>query len=42
MSFPGGSNGKEFACSVRDYLSLGWVLSLGWEDAPGGGHGKPL
>ena len=32
MSFTGGSNGKEFACSVRDYLSLGWVLSLGWED----------
>ena len=25
--FPGGSNGKESACNVRD-----WVQSLGWED----------
>ena len=25
-SIPGGSDGKESACSV------GWVLSLGWED----------
>ena len=32
LGFPGGSDGKEFACSVGD---------LGWED-PGGGHGNPL
>ena len=27
MGFPGGSDGKESACNVED-----WVWSLGWED----------
>ena len=37
MGFPGGSDGKEFACNVGD---LGSVPGLG--RSPGGGHGKPL
>ena len=35
--FPGGSDGKESSCSVRD---LG--LMPGLERSPGGGHGNPL
>ena len=35
--FPGGSDGKESACSVRD---LGSIPGLG--RCPGGGHGNPL
>ena len=37
MGFPGGSNGKESACSVGD---LGSIPGLG--RSPGGGHGNPL
>ena len=37
MGFPGGSNGKECACNVRD---LGSIPGLG--RSPGGGHGNPL
>ena len=37
MGFPGGSGGKEFACSEED---LGSIPGLG--RVPGGGHGKPL
>ena len=37
MGFPGGSDGKEFACNAGD---LGLILGL--ERAPGGGHGNPL
>ena len=35
--FPGGSDGKEFACNVGD---LGLIPGLG--RFPGGGHGNPL
>ena len=35
--FPGGSDGKESACSVGDM-----VWSLGWEDPLEGGHGYLL
>ena len=35
--FPGGSDGKESACSVGD---LGSIPGLG--RSPGGGHGNPL
>ena len=35
--FPGGSDGKESACSVRD---LGWIAGLG--RSPGGKYGNPL
>ena len=35
MGFPGGSDGKEFACSVGD---LGSFPGLG--RSPGGGHGN--
>ena len=35
--FPGGSDGKEFACSVGD---LGSIPGLG--RSLGGGHGNPL
>ena len=35
--FPGGSDGKEFACNVGD---LGSIPGLG--RSPGGGHGNPL
>ena len=35
--FPGGSDGKEFACNAGD---LG--LIPGWGRSPGGGHGNPL
>ena len=37
MGFPGGSDGKESACSEGD---LGSVPGLG--RSPGGGHGNPL
>ena len=37
MGFPGGSNGKESACSVGD---LGSIPGLG--RSPGGGNGNPL
>ena len=37
LGFPGGSNGKESACSVGD---LGSIPGLG--RSPGRGHGKPL
>ena len=36
MGFPGGSDGKESACTVGD---LGLVPGLG--RSPGGGHGNP-
>ena len=36
-SSPGGSDGKEFACSARDLDSI-----LGLGRYPGGGHGNPL
>ena len=35
--FPGGSDGKESACTVGD---LGLIPGLG--RSPGGGHGSPL
>ena len=35
--FPGGSDGKESACTVGD---LGSIPGLG--RSPGGGHGSPL
>ena len=35
--FPGGSNGKEFACNAGD---LGSILSSG--RSPGEGNGNPL
>ena len=37
LSFPGGSDGKEFACNAGD---LGSITGLG--RSPGGGHGNPL
>ena len=37
VSFPGGSNGKEFACSVGE---MGLIPGSG--RSPGGGHGHPL
>ena len=37
LGFPGGSNGKESTCSMRD---LGSIPGLG--RSPGGGHGNPL
>ena len=37
MSFPGGSDGKESACSAGD---LGLTPGLG--RCPGEGHGNPL
>ena len=37
MGFPGGSAGKESACSAGD---LGSIPVLG--RSPGGGHGNPL
>ena len=36
MGFPGGSDGKESECDVRD---LGSIPGLG--RSPGGGHGNP-
>ena len=35
--FPGGADGKEFACYMGD---LGLIPGLG--KSPGGGHGNPL
>ena len=37
LGFPGGSDGKEFACNVGD---LGLIPGLG--RSPGGRHGHPL
>ena len=37
MGFPGGSGGKESACSAEN---LGTIPGLG--RSPGGGHGNPL
>ena len=37
MGFPGGSDGKESTCNVRD---LGSIPGLG--RSPGEGHGNPL
>ena len=37
MGFPGGSDGKESACSAGDQ---GLIPGLG--RSPGGGHGDPL
>ena len=37
MGFPGGSDGKEYTCSVED---LGLIPGLG--RSPGRGHGNPL
>ena len=37
MSFPGGSDGKEFACNAGD---PGWIPGLGRH--PGDGNGNPL
>ena len=37
MSFPGGSDSKESACSAGDPGSI-----PGWGDSPGGGHGNLL
>ena len=37
LGFPGGSDGKEFACNAED---LGSIPGLG--RYPGGGHGNPF
>ena len=37
LSFPGGSDGKEFACNAGDLDSI-----PGLGGSPGGGHGNPL
>jgi len=37
VSFPGGSDGKEFACNAGNQ-----VYSLGWEDSPGERNDYPL
>ena len=37
LGFPGGSDGKEFACKMGD---LGLIPGLG--RSPGRGHGNPL
>ena len=37
IHFPGGSEGKEFACDARDQ---GWIPGLG--RSPGEGNGNPL
>ena len=37
VGFPGGSDGKESACSVGDWSSI-----PGLGRSPGGGHGNPL
>ena len=36
--------GLEMAQMVKDLSAVWetWVLSLGWRDSPGGGHGNPL
>ena len=39
MGLPGGTSGKELACKAGDIRDTG--LILGWEIAPGGGHGNP-
>ena len=40
MGFPGGPDGKEFACSVRATGDRGSVPGLG--RSPGEGNGNPL
>ena len=41
--FPGGASGKEAACrSMQEKQETQQVQSLGLEDSPGGGNGKPL
>ena len=35
--FPGGSDGKEYACNARDMGLIPWS-----ERSPGGRHGNPL
>ena len=37
VGFPGGSDGKESPCNVRDLSSI-----PGLGRSPGGGHGNPL
>ena len=37
VGFPGGLDGRDFACNVGD---LGLITELG--RYPGGGHGNPL
>ena len=37
MGFPGGSDGKKFACKTKDLSSI-----PGLGRSPGGGHGNPL
>ena len=37
LGFPGGSDGKESACSAGDPGSI-----PGWGGCPGGGNGSPL
>ena len=37
--FPGGSVGKEAACSAGDREDMGWIPGSG--RSPGGGHGNP-
>ena len=37
LGFPGGSDGKESACSVGDLVSI-----PGLGRSPGGGYGNPL
>ena len=37
LGFPGGADGKKFACNEGD---SGWIPVLG--RSPGGGHGNPL
>ena len=37
LSFPGGSDGKEFVCNAGDLDSI-----PGLGGSPGGGHGNPL
>ena len=37
-----GHSGKEPTCQCRRHHYETWVPSMGWEDSPGGGHGKPL
>ena len=40
MGFPGGSDGKEFACNTGDTGDQGSIPELG--RSPGEGNGNPL
>ena len=40
LGFPGGSVGKESACSAGDTGDMGSIPGSG--RSPGGGHGNPL